>query len=136
MMDTTTTKLPIKNEKLDKYVTFANSIIMPYWRQPMDIVSKIEPDRPIGESLVTIADQNCEKALHSLTETNYPSHDIYGEEFGSVRVYDDFVWVLDPIDGIKLFITGKPVFCTLIALLYKGFPIIGITEVQLIFRLA
>eukprot|EP00548_Thalassiothrix_antarctica_P013885 CAMPEP_0194173510 /NCGR_PEP_ID=MMETSP0154-20130528/7827_1 /TAXON_ID=1049557 /ORGANISM="Thalassiothrix antarctica, Strain L6-D1" /LENGTH=263 /DNA_ID=CAMNT_0038886595 /DNA_START=65 /DNA_END=852 /DNA_ORIENTATION=- len=101
---------------------------MPYWRQPMDIVSKIEPDRPIGESPVTIADQNCEKALRSLIESTYPSHGIYGEEFGSVRVDSDFVWVLDPIDGTKLFITGKPVFGTLIALLYKGVPFIGIID--------
>ena len=36
--------------------------------------------------------------------------------------------VLDPIDGTRSFITGKPLFGTLISLLYKGTPVIGIID--------
>jgi len=38
------------------------------------------------------------------------------------------MWVLDPIDGTKAFITGKPTWGTLIALLYKGKPVMGIID--------
>lgn len=38
------------------------------------------------------------------------------------------MWVLDPIDGTRSFITGKPLFGTLISLLYKGTPVIGIID--------
>ena len=40
----------------------------------------------------------------------------------------DWVWVLDPIDGTKSFITGKPLFGTLIGLLYKGVPVAGVID--------
>ncbi|MEO6568955.1 MAG: inositol monophosphatase family protein, partial [Opitutaceae bacterium] len=37
----------------------------------------------------------------------------------------EWVWVLDPIDGTKSFITGVPLWGTLIALLYHGQPVLG-----------
>eukprot|EP00435_Cladocopium_sp_Y103_P026390 s2302_g6.t1 len=58
----------------------------------------------------------------------YPAHGIIGEEFGSVRTDAKLVWVLDPIDGTKSFITGKPLFGTLIALLRDGRPILGVID--------
>lgn len=66
--------------------------------------------------------------MRNLIEERYPSHGIYGEEYGAVRVDADFVWVLDPIDGTKSFITGKPLFGTLISCLYKGTPIVGVID--------
>ena len=82
--------------------------ILPYWRRPIEVESKHEADRPDPESPVTVADRNAEKAMRTLIEARYPSHGIYGEELGSVRVDAEFVWVLDPIDGTKSFITGIP----------------------------
>ena len=40
----------------------------------------------------------------------------------------DWTWVLDPIDGTKSFITGKPLFGVLVSLLYKGVPVLGIID--------
>jgi len=88
----------------------------------------MEHDRPIAESPVTIADQKAEEIMRKLIEERYPEHGIYGEEFGSVRTDAEYVWVLDPIDGTKSFITGKPLFGTLIACLKNGIPIIGIID--------
>ena len=53
---------------------------------------------------------------------------LYGEEFGAVRTDAAFCWVLDPIDGTKAFITGKPLFGTLIALCHHGRPIVGVID--------
>lgn len=80
----------------------ARQIILPYWRQPIEIESKLEHDRPISESPVTIADRNAEEVMRKLIEETYPTHGIYGEEFGHVRMDAEFVWVLDPIDGTKV----------------------------------
>ena len=45
-----------------------------------------------------------------------------------MRTDADYVWVLDPIDGTKAFITGLPIFGTLIALLHRGKPVLGIID--------
>lgn len=122
-------------KKLTELASFGNSladaareVILPYWRKPIEIVSKIEHDRPISESPVTIADRESEQTMRTLIEERYPDHGIYGEEFGSVRTDAEYVWVLDPIDGTKSFITGKPLFGTLIGVLYRGVPVIGIID--------
>ena len=77
------------------------------------------------ESPVTAADKGAEKLLRSLIAKKFPAHGIIGEEFGNDRPDAEFVWVLDPIDGTKSFITGVPLFGTLIALLHNGQPVLG-----------
>merc|ERR1719199_507372 len=113
-----------------EYAAFAEELadvarkeILPYWRKPIEAESKIEPGRPRPESPVTIADRNAESAMRKLIEERYPAHGIYGEEFGNVRGDAEFCWVLDPIDGTKSFITGKPLFGTLIGLCHHGKPV-------------
>lgn len=106
----------------------ARKQILPYWRKPIEVESKIEDDRPVAESPVTIADRKAEEAMRALIEARFPEHGIYGEEFGSVRVDAEFCWVLDPIDGTKSFITGKPLFGTLIGLCHYGVPVIGVID--------
>jgi fructose-1,6-bisphosphatase/inositol monophosphatase family enzyme len=83
----------------DELADAARVVILPYWRKPIEIESKVELDRPVAESPVTIADKNAEIAMRNLIESRYPEHGIYGEEFGSVRTDAEWVWVLDPIDG-------------------------------------
>jgi len=79
-------------------------------------------------SPVTIADKLAETAMRELIMQTYPTHGILGEETGTSNLQADYVWVLDPIDGTKSFITGKPLFGTLIALLYQGTPILGVID--------
>jgi histidinol phosphatase-like enzyme (inositol monophosphatase family) len=77
------------------------------------------------ESPVTLADRNAELAMRRLIEQRFPGHGIVGEEFGTVRGDAEFVWVLDPVDGTKSFITAVPLFGTLIGLLHEGKPLLG-----------
>jgi histidinol phosphatase-like enzyme (inositol monophosphatase family) len=58
----------------------------------------------------------------------FPQHGLMGEEFPAERADSDYLWVFDPIDGTKSFITGRPLFGTLIALLHRGRPILGIID--------
>jgi inositol-phosphate phosphatase/L-galactose 1-phosphate phosphatase/histidinol-phosphatase len=66
--------------------------------------------------------------MRELIEARYPTHGIHGEELGVARPDAEFCWVLDPIDGTKSFITGKPLFGTLIGLCHHGVPTIGIID--------
>ena len=79
--------------------------------------SSLSPTSKADESPVTIADREAEQALRSHLQTCFPDHGVLGEEFGADRQGASYCWVLDPIDGTRAFITGKPTFGTLIALL-------------------
>ncbi|MSU65852.1 MAG: histidinol-phosphatase [Opitutus sp.] len=76
-------------------------------------------------SPVTAADRGAEELLRARIGKRFPAHGVIGEEFGSERADAEFVWVLDPIDGTKSFITGVPLWGTLIALLHRGQPVLG-----------
>ncbi|MSP51709.1 MAG: histidinol-phosphatase [Alphaproteobacteria bacterium] len=105
-----------------KLADASGAAIRPHFRQPIAIDTK--PD----QTPVTIADRDAEKTLRRLIEATYPDHGILGEEFGAVRREARFVWALDPIDGTKSFITGTPMFGTLIALCERGRPIVGVID--------
>ena len=66
--------------------------------------------------------------MRRLIAARFPDHGIIGEEYGAERADAEYVWVLDPIDGTKSFISGVPLFGTLIALAYRGHPILGIID--------
>src|SRR5260221_10831110 len=100
----------------------AGAVIRPYFRQ------KIAIDDKADASPVTIADRQAEQAMRALIEARFPSDGIFGEEFGTIREGAEWVWVLDPIDGTKSFISGIPLFGTLIALLHEGRPVLGIID--------
>ena len=93
-----------------------------YFRTPVSVETKADA------SPVTIADRESEARMRELIEAAYPEHGILGEEHGLVRPEAEFVWVLDPIDGTKSFITGRPLFGTLIALLHRGAPVLGLID--------
>lgn len=112
---------------LSPYRTFMTELaresgdfIRPLFRQP-SIAVEIKADA----SPVTIADRGAEQLLRARISARYPGHGIIGEEFGTERGDAEFVWVLDPVDGTKSFITGVPLWGTLIALLHQGQPVLG-----------
>ena len=82
-------------------------------------------DRKSDESPVTKADKEAEECIRSLIQKEFPDHGIIGEEFGSENQDSEYTWVIDPIDGTKAFITGSPLFTTLVGLLHNGEPIFG-----------
>lgn len=98
----------------------SSEIIKKYFRTSLTVESKSD------YSPVTIADKLAEEKMRALIQKEFPSHGIIGEEFGSENSDAEYVWVLDPIDGTKSFISGALSFGTLIALLKNGKPIIGV----------
>jgi len=98
----------------------SGKFIRPYFANP-ELPVEIKAD----QSPVTAADRGAEELLRRLVRRKYPDHGIIGEEFGAENEKAEFVWVLDPIDGTKAFISGCPLFGTLIALLHRGQPVLG-----------
>jgi inositol-phosphate phosphatase / L-galactose 1-phosphate phosphatase / histidinol-phosphatase len=114
---------------LNSYITLANELadaagaaIRPYFRTALTVDDKADL------SPVTAADRAAEEAMRRMITARYPTHGIIGEEYGREREDSEFVWVLDPIDGTKSFISGVPLFGTLIALAQRGKPILGIID--------
>jgi histidinol phosphatase-like enzyme (inositol monophosphatase family) len=91
-----------------------------YFRASFSIEQKSD------ESPVTVADRETEAALRQAIAARFPDHGIFGEEFGSEGLEREIVWVIDPIDGTKSFISGSPLFGLLIAVLRQGTPVAGI----------
>ncbi|PNW70525.1 hypothetical protein CHLRE_17g723550v5 [Chlamydomonas reinhardtii] len=116
----------------DSYVDLAHSladaaaqVTRKYFRTSFDVECKSD------DSPVTIADKQAEVAMREIIERTVPEHGIFGEEHGlkwGSGAGSKYMWVLDPIDGTKSFITGKPLFGTLISLVYEGSPILGIID--------
>jgi histidinol-phosphatase len=77
---------------------------------------------------VTDADRSAEELLRSSLTASRPDDTIFGEEFGGTPSFTGRQWVLDPIDGTKNFVRGVPVWCTLIALLVDGSPVVGVVS--------
>lgn len=88
----------------------------------------IEADAKADASPVTEADRAAERAMRQIINDAFPDHGILGEEFGEENIDAEFVWVLDPIDGTNSFVTGKPLFGTLIGLCRNGRPVVGVID--------
>jgi inositol-phosphate phosphatase / L-galactose 1-phosphate phosphatase / histidinol-phosphatase len=100
----------------------AGEILRRYFRK------KIAVERKDDLSPVTVADREAEAAMRALIGEIFPDHGIIGEEHGATRPDAEYLWVLDPIDGTKSFISGIPLFGTLIALTHRGQPVLGIID--------
>ena len=105
----------------DSLAETARSIAIQHFRHTTSF------ERKLDESPVTIADRAIEAAMREAIERAYPDHGILGEESGASGA-NDRMWVLDPIDGTKSFITGMPLFGTLIAFVEQGAPAVGVIE--------
>ncbi len=100
----------------------ARPITLGYFRQGVGFDVKADT------SPVTVADRDSEAAMRRRIAETFPDHGVLGEEHGAERLDARYVWVLDPIDGTKSFVTGKPLFGALIALLRDGRPIVGVID--------
>ncbi len=93
---------------------------MPHFRSRLAIETKDDC------SPVTIADRAAEAAMRQILQSDRPHDGIYGEEFGVSAGTSGRIWILDPVDGTRAFITGRPLWGTLIALVEDGQPILGL----------
>jgi inositol-phosphate phosphatase/L-galactose 1-phosphate phosphatase/histidinol-phosphatase len=114
---------------MQDFIAFANrladeagTIARAHFRTPFEVISKGD------ESPVTVADRAIEARMREIIEAERPEDGIFGEEFGIKESRNGFTWVLDPIDGTKSFVIGRPTFGTLIALCENDVPVLGVID--------
>lgn len=89
----------------------------------------VEVIRKQDNSPVTIADREAEEVLRDAIQEAYPEDGILGEEYGAKESRSGYRWILDPIDGTKSFITGVPLYGTLVACEVGGESLIGVIAI-------
>jgi len=100
------------------------TVILPHFRTRLGIDHK-------GGSLldpVTEADVAAERAIRDTLSAACPAHGVIGEELGTTNPEADFCWIIDPIDGTRAFIMGQPLWGTLIGLMQRGRPLLGLMD--------
>ncbi|MBB6310027.1 histidinol-phosphatase [Xanthobacter tagetidis] len=107
----------------EQLADLARPIVRSYFRTPVGVEWKADL------SPVTVADTAVERALREAIAARFPDHGILGEEEAAVGIDRPVVWVVDPIDGTKSFMTGLPLFGTLIAAVAQGRAEVGVIEV-------
>ena len=107
---------------VDELASISGTTILPFFRSAL-----VAEDKSGGTNFdpVTEADRGAEAVIRQKIRAMFPSHGVMGEEYGSERLDAEFVWVLDPIDGTKSFISGMVGWGTLIGLLRNGQPCYG-----------
>ena len=113
---------------LSSLATVSRPIIAHWFRAHPDIEIKADT------SPVTIADKTVELALRDAIASRFPGDDILGEEHDVTRGDGStgYQWVIDPIDGTKAFVSGKPTFGSLIGLLESGRPVAGFCDMPVL----
>lgn len=106
---------------VDKLAAASGDTILPFFRTALAVENKLAR----GFDPVTAADRAAEDAMRSMIRESFPEHGILGEEYGSEHTDAEYVWVLDPIDGTKSFISGMVAWGTLIGLMRFGEPVYG-----------
>ena len=107
---------------VDRLAQVSGEVILPFFRSAIGAEDK---SRGGVFDPVTEADRGAEAAMRRLIAQTFPAHGVIGEEYGRDRPDAEYVWVLDPIDGTKSFISGLPTWGTLIGLMHRGRPVYG-----------
>ena len=102
------------------YLDETRAEVMRWFRGDFTVEQKAD------RSPVTQADRKVEEMLRARIRRDFSGHGVIGEEFGEERPNAEWVWTIDPIDGTLSFIQGLPLFASLIALLHRGEPVMGV----------
>jgi inositol-phosphate phosphatase / L-galactose 1-phosphate phosphatase / histidinol-phosphatase len=103
----------------------ARRIVLQHFRAPLTVEHKVDG------TPVTVADRDIETHMRRMIRAAFPGHAVRGEEFAA-EGSGEFTWVLDPIDGTKSFVSGYPLFGSLIALQQQERSVLGVIEAPVV----
>jgi len=98
---------------------------MAHFRQTLDIENK---EQPGSFDPVTIADKQAEQVIKKVVLDEFAEHGFFGEESERRINTDQPLWIVDPIDGTRAYITGMPLWGTLIAVYDGQDVVLGVLE--------
>jgi histidinol-phosphatase len=99
----------------------ARKLILSYYHGEFDVEIKAD------QTPVTVADREAERVIRETIMATYPAHGIFGEEFGLDAREQEYLWLVDPIDGTKSFVRRYGMFSTQIALMHEGTLVLGVS---------
>jgi histidinol-phosphatase len=116
---------------MDGRVAFALELATAASRETLKYfrTSQFQVEKKSDRSPVTLADKQAEQLVRNKIGHRFPSDSILGEEFGTVSGSSEFEWIIDPIDGTKSFISGVPLYSTLVGMTHLGQPVIGVISI-------
>jgi myo-inositol-1(or 4)-monophosphatase len=119
----------LKNKEFPSFLNSLAKDLIKYYYSKLDKKFKVSNKlKGKGYDPVTTADTAFEKFIRSKIGKKFPNHEIIGEEYGHKKSKSDFTWIIDPIDGTRSFVIGNPTWSNLVALNYKGTPIVGLAN--------
>lgn len=104
----------------DEFVAISNGSLE-WFGTPLTIDNKADA----GFDPVTIADRTIEQRFRTAIEARFPDHSIVGEEAARREGSVDVEWIIDPIDGTRAFVTGRPMWGSLVGVSVAGRPVAG-----------
>lgn len=113
--------MDISSEFMRRVAQAASAETLPRFRKQGAVTNKEQG----SFDPVTEADREAERVIRSLINAEFPGHGILGEEHGAENITNRHVWVIDPIDGTRAYISGLPVWGTLVGLTVDGDAIAG-----------
>ncbi len=125
---TSSTTAAIAQEFIDfsqELAEASRALIRSRFRRTIDV--EMKPDN----TPVTTTDLEVETLIRNMIADRYPDHGVIGEEHPDSATNAECVWVIDPIDGTRSFIAGRPVFGTLIALAIDEAPVLGVVDIPI-----
>ena len=120
--DKSGTNVEVKTEFIRKIAAAAAAETLPRFRAQGLVSNKLAA----GFDPVTEADREAEQAIRALIRAEFPDHGILGEEHGVENPGSEHIWVIDPIDGTRAFISGLPIWGTLVGLTVGGDAVAGL----------
>jgi myo-inositol-1(or 4)-monophosphatase len=103
----------------------SGAVISPFFRKRLKVQNKAQPG---SFDPVTEADTAAEQEIRRILAKQFPHHGIIGEEFADIGSDSPLTWVVDPIDGTRAFMSGMPLWGTLIGLMFADKPIVGLMD--------
>ncbi|MGE0767526.1 MAG: histidinol-phosphatase [Hyphomicrobiaceae bacterium] len=108
-----------------EFADASGKVILSHFRRPMAVQNKAGGG---AFDPVTEADRAGERAIRKRLAIRYPDHGIHGEELGVKAGEASYTWVIDPVDGTRAFITGMPLWGSLIGVTCEGRAEIGLMD--------
>lgn len=100
----------------------SGAMVREFWGNKLAIAEKSR-----SGDLVTEVDKKSEEIILNIIRRHFPNHNILAEESGKLEEGEnDYLWVIDPLDGTTNYAHGYPLSCISIGLLIKGKPRVGV----------
>lgn len=116
--------LTLNIPQIREWVSEAGNIARHYFR-------RADPQWKGVADPVTVADREIERLLTRAIRETYPDHGLLGEEYGGQQTDHEYLWIIDPIDGTRVYVEGLPSWCITLALLERRVPIFGLVYIPM-----